>query len=24
LGAGERDTLRVAADLILALVDESP
>jgi len=24
LGVGERDTLRVAADLILALVDESP
>jgi DNA-binding MarR family transcriptional regulator len=24
LGGGERDTLREAADLILALVDESP
>jgi DNA-binding MarR family transcriptional regulator len=24
LGVSERDTLRVAADLILALVDESP
>ncbi|MDT5141250.1 MAG: hypothetical protein QOI79_579 [Mycobacterium sp.] len=24
LGASDRDTLRVAADLILALVDESP
>ncbi|MGA8126878.1 MAG: MarR family transcriptional regulator, partial [Mycobacterium sp.] len=24
LGVAERDTLRVAADLILALVDESP
>jgi DNA-binding MarR family transcriptional regulator len=24
LGGAERDTLRVAADLILALVDESP
>jgi DNA-binding MarR family transcriptional regulator len=24
LGVGERDTLRVAADLILALVNESP